>query len=173
MSYLSEPVYLSLGSNLGDRARNLSLAAMRLALLPGVELVRLSPVYETAPWGVQEQPAFLNMVARARVRHSPVGLLDELKRLEEALGREPSDRWGPRRIDIDILLFGGRRVSTPRLTIPHPRIAQRQFVLVPLADIAPEVEVSPGDTAGALARREGHEVSRVGCLADALRVGRE
>jgi 2-amino-4-hydroxy-6-hydroxymethyldihydropteridine diphosphokinase len=152
--------YLSLGSNLGDRRRNLSLAATRLALMEGVELVRLSSVYETAPWGDEDQPAFLNMVVAARVELEPGELLRRVKALEAALGREETRRWGPRVVDVDILLYGDERVDTAGLTIPHAHMRERQFVLVPLAEVAPELEEA------GLARDDGEEVSLVGRIGE-------
>ena len=163
------PTYLSLGSNLGDRARNLSLATMRLALAPGLELVRISSVYETAPWGDDDQPPFLNLVLAVRTTLTTHELLRFAKALETDLGRTPTRHWGPRVADVDILLHGDIRVATPDLVVPHAHIAERQFVLVPLAEIAPEVEVAPGVTAGHLARPGGDEVRRVGTLLDALK----
>jgi 2-amino-4-hydroxy-6-hydroxymethyldihydropteridine diphosphokinase len=165
MSPFPETVYLGLGSNLGCRRRNLSLAAMRIALLPGVELLRLSAACETAPWGVADQPAFLNMVVAARVSLEPEELLRAVKGIERELGREPTERWGPRVIDIDILLFGEREVRTEELIVPHPLILQRQFVLVPLAEIAPEVEVGEGVRAAEAARVGDGGVVEVGRVA--------
>ncbi|MCE5218635.1 2-amino-4-hydroxy-6-hydroxymethyldihydropteridine diphosphokinase [bacterium] len=162
-------VYLGLGSNLGHRAEQLARAALCLALTPGLDLVRLSPVYETAPWGVQDQPPFLNMVIAVRSALRPQMLLSVVKELERRLGRVPSERWGPRAIDIDLLRYGGESVDLPDLQLPHPRICERQFVLVPLAAIAPRVEISPGVTAEALADSEDSEVRLVGPLAKALR----
>lgn len=161
-------VYLGLGSNLGRRAEQLARAAMCLALTPEVDLVRLSPVYETAPWGVQDQPPFLNMVIAVRSTLGPQKLLSAVKELESRLGRVPSERWGPRAIDIDLLVFGEEAVDLPDLQLPHPRICERQFVLVPLAAVAPEVEVSPGVAAESLADSGDAEVHLVGPLAKAL-----
>lgn len=167
-----EITFLGLGSNLGDRARRLSLAVMRLALTPGIEPVRLSPVYETAPWGVEDQPAFLNMAIAARSRLAPEELLAAAKRIEQDLGRQPGRPWGPRRIDIDILLFGDRRVATPELVIPHPRLAERQFALVPLAAIAPDALIAPGVSAADLARPDAAGITCLGPLAALLRASR-
>ncbi len=130
-----ETVYLALGSNLGDRLANLEAAVA--ALPPAVKVLERSPIYETAPWGVTDQPAFLNMVVQGETGLAPAALLARLKRLESRLGRLPSIRFGPRLIDIDILFYGSRILVTPRLTIPHPQLHQRAFVLVPLADLAP------------------------------------
>jgi 2-amino-4-hydroxy-6-hydroxymethyldihydropteridine diphosphokinase len=106
-------------------------------LPPDVTVLVSSPVYETEPWGVTDQSAFLNMVIKGETHLSPRNLLKHLKRLESRLGRLPSIRYGPRKIDIDILFFADILLATPALTIPHPALHERAFVLVPLADIAP------------------------------------
>ncbi|MBL6966020.1 MAG: 2-amino-4-hydroxy-6-hydroxymethyldihydropteridine diphosphokinase [Anaerolineales bacterium] len=133
---MQKSIYLALGTNLGDRVLNLQAA--RDALPPTVSLVASSPVYETPPWGVSDQPAFLNQVVHIETELSPLGLLDYLKDLEIRLGREPSIRYGPRQIDLDILFYGQQIISDENLTIPHARLHERAFVLVPLADLAPE-----------------------------------
>jgi 2-amino-4-hydroxy-6-hydroxymethyldihydropteridine diphosphokinase len=134
---MSHLIYLALGANLGDRLGNLRLAIQ--ALPPAVHLLSASPVYETPPWGFLDQPAFLNQVIQAQTDLSPLELLDLLKRLETHLGRRPGLRYGPRLIDLDILLYDNLQLETPALTIPHPRLAERAFVLAPLADLAPEL----------------------------------
>jgi len=136
-------VYLALGGNLGDRAANLRVARQRLAER-GVAIERCSSLYETEPWGVVDQPPFLNAVCRGRTSLAPQALLALAKAIEAELGRVPTVRYGPRPIDIDILLYNGRTIATPELTIPHPRLRERAFVLVPLAEIAPDLRV-PGD----------------------------
>jgi 2-amino-4-hydroxy-6-hydroxymethyldihydropteridine diphosphokinase len=128
-------IYLALGTNLGDRPGNLQDAIS--ALPPAVTVLARSPVYETQPWGVTDQPAFLNMVIKGKTRQGPSELLQHLKLLETRLGRLPSVRYGPRKIDIDILFFANLILNTPELTIPHPNLHERSFVLVPLADLAP------------------------------------
>lgn len=130
-------LYLALGSNLGDRRANLQSALQ--ALPPAVLVRRASPVYETPPWGLTEQPAFLNMVVEAETGLPPLDLLSHLKRLETQLGRLPAVRYGPRLIDIDILFYDDLVLDSPGLTIPHPRLHERAFVLVPLADLAPDL----------------------------------
>lgn len=130
-----ETVYLGLGSNLGDRLGNLRRALAMLAEIASIEAV--SSVYETAPWGVKEQPRFLNAVCRARTSLSPERLLEELQRIEKALGRQRGERWGPRPIDLDILFYDELVRDTPELTLPHPLLHERAFVLVPLAEVAP------------------------------------
>jgi 2-amino-4-hydroxy-6-hydroxymethyldihydropteridine diphosphokinase len=128
-------IYLALGTNLGDRFANLQ--ASIAALPPAVHVLAQSPVYETPPWGLTDQPAFLNMVIKGRTALAPDKLLKHLKKLESKLGRLPSVRWGPRRIDMDILFYDAMILATPGLVIPHPGLPERAFVLVPLADLAP------------------------------------
>jgi 2-amino-4-hydroxy-6-hydroxymethyldihydropteridine diphosphokinase len=128
-------VYLALGTNLGDRPANLQAALASLP--PAVKVLELSPIYETPPWGVTDQPAFLNMVIRGKTSLAPLPLLVYLKHLETRLGRLPSVRYGPRKMDIDILFHDDVILNIPGLTIPHPRLHERAFVLVPLADLAP------------------------------------
>jgi 2-amino-4-hydroxy-6-hydroxymethyldihydropteridine diphosphokinase len=131
----AKPVYLALGANLGERTSNLRRAVE--ALPPAVSVLARSPVYETPPWGLADQPDFLNMVIKGETRLAPLELLKFLKRLERALGRVPSIRYGPRLIDVDILFYDELVLDTPELTLPHPRLHERAFVLVPLADLAP------------------------------------
>ncbi|MDH3231360.1 MAG: 2-amino-4-hydroxy-6-hydroxymethyldihydropteridine diphosphokinase [Alphaproteobacteria bacterium] len=131
-------VYLALGSNLGDRAANLEAAIAALA--PAVEVTIRSPVYETEPEYVTDQPAFLNMAVCGDTRLEPEHLLRRLKEIEHDLGRAPTRRYGPRLIDLDIVFFGDRIVDAPGLVIPHPRLAERIFVLKPLSDIAPALK---------------------------------
>ncbi len=134
---MDHQVYIALGTNLGDRQANLRAA---LNGLPPAALVRRSsPVYETAPWGFVDQPPFLNMVVEASTTLSPQELLTALKQLEGRLGRRPSARWGPRLIDLDILLFDDLVLDDPGLCLPHPHLHERAFVLVPLADLAPDI----------------------------------
>lgn len=129
------PILLGLGANLGDRAAALRAAAAGLRRFLNVTAV--SPVYETAPMYVTDQDPFLNSVLAAETDLAPEVLLVAVKELERRLGRTPSLRYGPRRIDIDILFYGDRVMDRPDLEIPHPRLAERAFVLVPAADIAP------------------------------------
>lgn len=135
-------VFLGLGANLGDRRATLRAA---VAELRGVlEDVRVSALYETAPWGDEEQPAFLNAALRGTTELAPLALLDATQAIEERLGRvRTGRRWGPRAIDIDILLYGGDVVSHPRLTIPHAQLRERGFALRPLADLAPGRGIPP------------------------------
>ena len=134
----TERVYLGLGSNLGDREANLRHAVELLGKSVGLE--RISSIYETAPWGYLEQPHFLNCVCEGRTALQPLDLLAVVKDVERAVGREPLGegpiRWGPRVLDVDILFYGRRVVREAGLEIPHPRLAERAFVLVPLEEIA-------------------------------------
>ena len=131
------PALVALGSNLGDRAGHLLGAVSALARRPGVRLVGLSRVYETEPVGPPGQGPYLNAVAALRTECEPQELLATLLAIERAHGRVRRERWGPRTLDLDLLDFGGRVLELPGLLLPHPRLHERAFVLVPLADVAP------------------------------------
>ena len=159
-------VYLALGANLGDRSASLRTAVERLRDAVAVE--RMSSVYETEPAYLLDQPRFLNMVLRGHTALDPHALLIFLKRVERDMGRAAGPRYGPRTIDLDILLYDSLALATAQLTLPHPRMAERPFVLVPLAEIAPEL-VPPGwnRSIGALAeviRGNGDVLVRIGEL---------
>ena len=130
--------YLGLGSNLGRREANLTAALTELAAAGPVRIVKCSAIYETEPWGYTEQPAFLNCAAAVETTLPPARLLELAKEIETRLGRRPGLRYGPRPVDIDILLYGDRIIqwATPDLQIPHPRLPERAFALIPLAEIA-------------------------------------
>jgi 2-amino-4-hydroxy-6-hydroxymethyldihydropteridine diphosphokinase len=130
-------IYLSLGSNLGDRERHLQ-DALDLLQAPDLRIQRISPVYETEPRGVRNQPWFLNLVVEAQTDLFPKQLLARTSKIERQLGRRRLIEKGPRTVDIDILLIGSFVLRTPTLTVPHPRFAERRFVLAPLADLVPE-----------------------------------
>ena len=130
-------VYLALGTNLGDRLANLKQAIA--SLTPQMEVKTKSQVYETAPWGYEDQPKFLNQVVKAKTYLDAEPLLKHLKRLEVALGRKESFPNGPRLIDMDILFYDDLVLEMPSLIIPHPRLHERCFVLLPLMDIAPDL----------------------------------
>jgi len=135
-------VYLGLGSNLGDRAAALRGALDAVATLPHTQITGQSPAYETAPMGPQDQGPYLNMAAQIQTTLSPDELIQALQGIEAAMGRATPDQrryWGPREIDIDLLLYGDERIDTPALTVPHPGLAERWFVLKPLADLAPDL----------------------------------
>ena len=148
----SERVYLGLGSNLGDRESNLRHA---LELLGGyIALEKTSSVYDTEPWGYRDQPRFLNCVCEGRTSLQPQALLEAVKKVETEVGRVPTFPSGPRLVDVDILFYGQRLVNEPGLEIPHPRLSDRAFVLVPLVEIASEhLHPGLGLTVGELLRR--------------------
>ena len=127
--------YVGIGTNLGDRFGNVEAAITALSRV-GKVLTR-SSLYRTAPWGKRHQPWFLNAVVAIETKLEPVALLPKLKQIEEALGRVPGERWGPRVIDLDLLLYDDLHVATPGLQVPHPHLRERAFVLVPLAEIEP------------------------------------
>ena len=137
--------YIGLGANLGDRAQSITQACGKLDALPTIQVVKVSSLYETDPVGVTAQPKFLNAVAELRTILSAPALLAQLLQLEQQMGRVRTVRWGPRTIDMDILLYNNEAINCPGLTVPHPRLAERAFVLVPLAEIAPLL-VLPGET---------------------------
>ena len=130
------PVYVGLGSNLGDREATIRDAVDRIRRLPATSVVRVSSLRETEPVGYEEQPPFVNGVAELETTLEPLDLLDRLLAIERDLGRtRDGPRYGPRTIDLDLLLYGDVVIDHPRLTLPHPRIAERAFVLEPLAEL--------------------------------------
>jgi 2-amino-4-hydroxy-6-hydroxymethyldihydropteridine diphosphokinase len=130
-------VYIALGSNLGNRAESLRLGREQIAA-PDLRVLRESSIYETAPRDVEDQPWFLNQVLECETDLFPRQLLARLQKIERTMGRKRRIAKGPREIDLDILLFGNSVVTTPELEIPHPRLAERRFVLEPLAELAPD-----------------------------------
>jgi dihydropteroate synthase/2-amino-4-hydroxy-6-hydroxymethyldihydropteridine diphosphokinase len=137
MAKLNHKIYLAMGTNLGHRAANLRAALV--GIRPQVRIRRVSPVYQTEPWGFLDQPYFYNQVVEAETDLTPQELLALLKKLESELGREATFRNGPRLIDLDILFYDDQQLQVEGLSIPHPGIPSRAFVLVPLADLAPEL----------------------------------
>jgi 2-amino-4-hydroxy-6-hydroxymethyldihydropteridine diphosphokinase len=156
--------YLGLGTNLGDRRANLDAAIERLRAAPDIAVTALSPVYETAPVGVTDQPNFYNMAVEIETALPPDKLLAAVLGIEREMGRVRTVRWGPRLIDIDILLYGEATIDAEGLTVPHPRMAERAFVLAPLADIAPALMI-PGSE-----RTVQELVNSLGNLGNVLRV---
>jgi 2-amino-4-hydroxy-6-hydroxymethyldihydropteridine diphosphokinase len=132
---VAEPVYVALGSNLGDRAAHLAAARAALASLPGTRLVAASAVEETAPLGGKPQPSYLNQMVLLETRLSPRALLDACQAIEHAEGRVREERWGSRTLDVDIVRYGHRRVAEPDLIIPHPELANRDFWQRELAEL--------------------------------------
>lgn len=141
--------FLGLGSNLGDRARMLSAARDRLSG-PDVRILARSHVYESPPWGMTDQPPFLNQVIEVETTLPAPRLLARCREIEDALGRVRRERWGPRTIDIDVLLYGDLVIQTPDLVVPHAELRRRAFVLVPLAELAPALRLPTGETLDSL-----------------------
>ena len=131
--------YIALGSNLGDRLGYLQLGVDALALVPGVIVLAVSRVYETAPVGGPPQEAYLNAVVAIETNLDPHELLHRCQQIEERAARERVERWGPRTLDVDVLVMDGVSIETDDLTIPHPRMWERGFVLAPLRDVAPDL----------------------------------
>jgi 2-amino-4-hydroxy-6-hydroxymethyldihydropteridine diphosphokinase len=129
--------YVGLGSNLGDRRELIREALKRMGRIDGVRVRKRSRIIETDPVGVAGQPRYLNAVAEVETRLEPAPFLRKLRAVERSLGRVRHERWGPRTIDLDLLLWGDRSVSTRSLTVPHPRMSERRFVLAPLAELCP------------------------------------
>lgn len=136
--------FLGLGSNLGDRLGNLQAAVDALGREPGIRVVASSRVWETAPVGGPPQPDYLNAVLRVETDGSARDLLEAAQRVEAALGRVRAERWGARTIDVDVLLFGDERIDEPDLIVPHPRFAERAFVVVPLLELDPQPAIPGG-----------------------------
>lgn len=136
--------YVGLGSNLDDPVRNLDSARKAIAELPGVEEIAFSPLYGSKPVGPQDQPDYVNAVMRINTRLSAADLLEQLQGIENAHGRVRSIRWGARTLDLDVLLYGQQIINAPNLVVPHPEIANRAFVLYPLADVATGDLLIPG-----------------------------
>ncbi|MEJ2759715.1 MAG: 2-amino-4-hydroxy-6-hydroxymethyldihydropteridine diphosphokinase, partial [Anaerolineales bacterium] len=136
-SSLLHTIYLGFGTNVGDRLGNLQAAVDKL--VPQVQVQQVSSVYQTPPWGYTDQAEFLNIVVRATTSLPPDALLRYLKDLETQVGRTATFHWGPREIDLDILFYDDRVLELPNLRIPHPMLHKRAFVLVPLAEIAPNL----------------------------------
>ena len=135
--------WIGIGANVGDRRASIRAALDALGSLAVTSVARVSSLYDTAPWGVVSQERFLNAVVELETELAPDVLLRELAGIEDACGRVRHERWGPRTLDLDILLYGDRVIETEELVVPHPRLAQRAFVLVPLAELEPTLEV-PG-----------------------------
>jgi len=153
---MSHCVYLGLGSNLEDRLANLK--ALEEALPPKVRVKRVSHIYETPPWGYLDQPTYLNQVLETETDLAPLDLLQFLKKLEHDLGRTPNYRYGPRLIDVDILFYDNLIMERQSLIIPHPHLAERAFVLVPMLDLAPDyIHPVLGETIETLSFKVDHE----------------
>ena len=162
--------YLGLGSNVGDRMGHLRQAIARLAEADGITLVDISPVYQTEPVGYEAQEDFCNMVARITTVLSPIDLFSTIKSIEEGMGRFETVHKGPRTIDIDIILIGDQNICEYGLSVPHPLMLEREFVLRPLFDLAPDLWIEPLHifVRDALARVEG--IKRVIRMAETIKL---
>lgn len=137
-----ETAYIGLGGNVGDVVKTMAGALKQFDDNKGISVLAVSNVYRTSPWGVEDQDWFHNACAKLAVSLQPIELLDECLKIEQHYGRERRIRWGPRTLDLDVLLFGSQSIETDRLTVPHPRMTEREFVVLPLADIAPDLRVN-------------------------------
>lgn len=160
---MSAPViaYVALGSNLGDRRAHLDAALTAFDALPGTRLDTTSAIYETAPVGPPGQQDYFNAVARLATTLAPLDLLDALLAIEQTRGRVRAERWGPRTLDLDLLLHGDATLHEPRLTLPHPGLLTRAFVLTPLHDLAPDLVLSGRTVAQHLALLDRSGVRRL------------
>jgi len=161
------PAYIGMGSNQDSPKLQIGAAVEALKELRASRLMRLSSLYQTAPMGPVDQPDFLNAVAVLLTQLDAADLLRELQRIEDAQGRDRSvERWGPRCLDLDLLAFAGRRIDEAEITVPHPGIAERNFVLLPLRELAPHVTIPGLATVAKLAARfdDDSSVVRVGTL---------
>ncbi|MEL6920529.1 MAG: 2-amino-4-hydroxy-6-hydroxymethyldihydropteridine diphosphokinase [Pseudomonadota bacterium] len=152
--------YLGLGGNMGDVRAALTWALFEISQLPDTELIAVSPLYETPPWGITSQSWFLNACVGVETRLSPHALLRAVIDIEKRAGRVRDMRWGPRTLDIDVLLYDRVAIRTPDLTVPHPRMMERAFVMVPLNDIASDAMVGTSSVS-ALAKRVDRAGMRV------------
>lgn len=152
--------YLGIGSNIGDMAAMLDRAVAGLGATPGIRVVARSADYRTPPWGKTDQPWFLNGAVAVDTDLDPHGLLDACLAVEHALGRIREERWGPRVIDIDVLAYEGAAVDDDRLVLPHRHVRERAFVLVPLAEIAPDLVIGGERVIDALAKLDRSGIER-------------
>lgn len=162
---MNNTAYLALGGNLGDRRHYLSAAVLALNSEAGLRVEKLSSVYETAPVGVVDQPDFYNLVVEVATTLSAHELLTCCLAIEKRLGRVRAERWGPRPIDLDVLWYDGASLHEPNLTLPHPRMKERAFVLVPLAEIAPTLLLEGMPAEKLAARLDQSGLSCLGPLA--------
>ncbi|WP_375408030.1 2-amino-4-hydroxy-6-hydroxymethyldihydropteridine diphosphokinase [uncultured Methylobacterium sp.] len=153
--------YLGLGSNIGDKAATLAESVARLAVTPGIRITARSSDYRTPPWGDTDQDWFLNAAVAVDTTLSPHALLEAGLAIETALGRVRERRWGPRVIDIDVLFYEGAAVDDARLVLPHRFVRERAFVLMPLAEIAPDLMIGPETVAQALSKLDCTGIERV------------
>ncbi|WP_066634349.1 2-amino-4-hydroxy-6-hydroxymethyldihydropteridine diphosphokinase [Desulfolucanica intricata] len=150
---MAKRVFLGVGSNLGDSYNNIQKAINLLNEINGVKIVAVAPFYKTAPVGYLDQDWFLNSVIECKTEIPPRELLYALLDIENKMGRVRTIRWGPRVVDLDLLIYENERINEPDLIVPHPRMTERAFVIVPLADLAPDLKMPGGQTATSLAEQ--------------------
>ena len=161
MSEFSHHAYIGLGSNLDAPQRRVEQALAALDRLPVTRLLAASPCYASKPVGPKDQPDFVNAVAQVTTRLSPLALLDQLQALEQQHRRRRLRHWGPRTLDMDLLLYGDRALDLPRLKLPHPAMLERAFVLFPLADIAPALMLGGDSLQDLLLNMKGDDLRRL------------
>lgn len=155
-------VYIALGANLGQPVQTLTELLERLQQVPELEHIKCSSFYRSAPMGPQDQPDYVNAVLYAQTPLAPLALLDLLQSIEDEFGRVRSRRWGARTLDLDLLLFGDLSLQHPRLTVPHPGLTERDFVLVPLHEIAPDLNLPDGRSISSLlAHLPSHDLVKI------------
>jgi len=143
---MNNKVYIGLGSNLGNKAENLARALLLIQAIEDIHINKVSSLYQTAPWGKTDQEDFINQVIAIETKISPLDLLHRLQEIEIKLGRQRDVQWGPRIIDLDVLLYGRETIDLEELKVPHPYLLQRLFVLIPLQEIEPDLVFPNGST---------------------------
>jgi 2-amino-4-hydroxy-6-hydroxymethyldihydropteridine diphosphokinase len=161
MSQARARAFVALGSNLEDPQAQVRAALLKLDQLPSTRLVRTSCLYLTPPWGITDQPDFVNAVAELETALTPIDLLGELQRIERETGRVRGQRFGPRVLDLDLLWQAGAQLEHSDLTLPHPRMHERAFVMLPLAEIAPELGLAGGAAAELAAKLDAAGIRRL------------
>ncbi|HHW60539.1 MAG TPA: 2-amino-4-hydroxy-6-hydroxymethyldihydropteridine diphosphokinase [Syntrophomonadaceae bacterium] len=141
---MKNKAYIALGSNVGEKEENLAQAQKHIAMIADTKITRTSSIYQTVPWGKTDQDDFLNQVIEIETEFSPLQLLSVLLNIEINMGRQRKEKWGPRIIDLDILLYGEQTVDEPELKVPHPYLCERLFVLIPLLEINPDIVLPDG-----------------------------
>jgi len=162
----SSRVYIGIGSNLENPLNQLKAAVTALRAIPGTQFLAISNIYQTAPIGPAGQPDYTNAAALLETKLTPEALLDELQKIELDQGRVREIRWGPRTLDLDIILYAGMTIRTARLTVPHIEMENRNFVLIPLSDIAPELTLPNGKSLKRVTESAGDEGIKLSMTAD-------
>lgn len=159
-------VFIGIGSNLENPLQQLKAATIALREIPNTRLLGISNIYQTAPIGPAGQPDYTNAAALLESQLTPEALLDELQRIELDQGRIRKERWGPRTLDLDIILYAGMTIRTARLTVPHTEMENRNFVLIPLMDLAPDLVLPNGKSLASVTEKAGNEGIKLSMTAD-------